>query len=96
MTRFKLIFSSIWGFVQPFLKMFLTKMGPIVLAAAVDAVKSVQGDNGDLSGSAKRALAFGAIEDTLKKQAVTVGTDVAVSMVNAAIEIAVAKMKAEG
>lgn len=96
MNRFRLFFSSLWGFLQPFVAIFLSKAGPLLASAAVAAVRAVGESMSGSSGSEKRDAAFAAIEADLKRQGVSIGAEVTASMINAAIEAAVQKVKADG
>ena len=92
--KIKLINSQIFAFVLPFLRQMMSAAGPILAAAAVQAVQAIAANTGSTAtGAEKRDAAFSAIAANLEKQGVKVGTDVAVSMVNAAIELAVAQVK---
>lgn len=95
MSRFKLFFSSVWGFLQPFVALFLTKAGPLLAAAAISAVKVTAASLQEADGAQKREHAFNLIMDDLKRQGVAMGAEVTTSMVNAAIEVAVQKVKAD-
>lgn len=87
----KLYSSSVWGFVRPFVRMFLSKAGPILAKAALAAVRAQV--NSSKTGSDKRDAAFNAIATELKQQGITIGVEVSTYMINAAIEAAVAKVK---
>lgn len=91
--KIKLINSAIFAFVLPFLRQMMSQAGPILAAAAVKAVAVVAENAYGASGTQKRELAFREIELELKKQGIRIGADVATSMVNAAIELAVVKSK---
>lgn len=94
--KVKIVCSSIWEFVEPFVKIFLTKAGPLLAAAATQAVTSAALQLTDAEGSNKKEYAFALIVEDLKRQGIVLGAEVSTSMVNAAIEAAVAKLKAEG
>lgn len=93
LEKVKILFSSMWDFLGPFLRLFLSKMGPVLAASAMAAVKTVAGTMQGSSGAAKREAAYDIIVWDLKQQAITVGVDVTTSAINAAIEAAVQKMK---
>jgi hypothetical protein len=92
--KLRLITSSTWSFLRPLIVIFLSKVGP-VLAKAASAAVAAQAQRA-ASGYEKRAGAFNQIESSLVSQGIAVGTDVTASMINAAIEVAVLKLKAEG
>jgi hypothetical protein len=91
--KIKFITSSAWDFLRPFIAIFLSQIGPILVQAATAAV-AAQAQRA-ISGAEKRDGAYGAIEGQLLQAGFAVGTDVTTSMINAAIEAAVAKLKAE-
>jgi hypothetical protein len=74
----------------PFLKLFISEIGPIILAAAEQSVIALAAQN--MTGEEKRNEAFNRIKTNLISQGIVVGT----SVINAAIEAAVAKFKSEG
>lgn len=84
---FKLIMSNVWVILKPMVLAFLSKSGTILLEVATEVVKNLAAQ--DLSSSDKREQAFKTIKSTLKSRKVEV-TD---SLINAAIEIAVQKIK---
>ncbi|OQY20094.1 MAG: hypothetical protein B6I36_02295 [Desulfobacteraceae bacterium 4572_35.1] len=92
MNALKLMLSSMWGFVKPFARQFLTKAGPVLAKAAMEAVTVTATMHGSASHE-KRDKAYDLIIDDLKQQGVAMGTDVSTSMVNAAIEVAVQNLK---
>jgi hypothetical protein len=85
----KIVFSQIWDFLAPFVKIFLSEAGQILAASAIKAVTSVAATMNDADGDTKRKAAFDLIKAELISQGVTLGT----SMINAAIEAAVQKLK---
>jgi len=93
MSRFKLFFSGLWSFLQPFIAIFLSKAGPLLASAALAAVKATADSMSGASGADKRDAAFKAIEADLMRQGVAIGAEVTSSMINAAIEAAVQKVK---
>lgn len=93
--RIKIVTSSIWVFVLPYLKMLMSKAGPILAAAALEAVKVVAANASGATDDQKRNLAFQAIGESLKVQGIAIGVDVSTALVNAAIETAVLKLKSE-
>lgn len=93
--KVKMMSSGIWSFVLPFLRSMMTKAGPILAAAALNAV-SVVATNAGASGSEKRAVALDLIGQELKSQGIRIGVDISSSLVNAALEMALQKLKAAG
>ena len=93
--RIKIVSSSIWVFVLPYLRMLLSKAGTILAAAAFEAVKVVAANASGATDDQKRNLAFQAIGESLKVQGIAIGVDVSTALVNAAIETAVLKLKSE-
>lgn len=92
MTRLKVIFSWIWAFIMPFVIQLGTAIGPILAKAAMDAVK-LAADQSAMSNNEKREYAYWLIAEELKTSSIVAGRDIATSMINAAIEMAVVKMK---
>lgn len=93
--KIKIISSSVWSFVLPFLRQLLSKAGPILAAAALEAVKIVASNASGATDSQKRDMAFRIIGDKLKAEGIAIGIDVSTALVNAALEIAVLKFKSE-
>ena len=92
--KVKLLASSVWDFIAPFVKIFLTKAGQLLAKSAIMAVQAVAISMEEASGSDKRDAAFGLIVDDLKRQGVVIGAEITTSLINAAIEAAVQKLKA--
>lgn len=90
LDRVKFFFSSAEDFLLPFIKQFLTAIGPIVLAAAEQAVIAYAAQN--MPGAQKKEGAYNQIVTELQKQGITV----AASVVNSAIEAAVASIRSKG
>jgi hypothetical protein len=95
MDKLKFIFSAISEFLWPFIKIFLSKFGPILATAALDAVKLVAENYSKDSSSDKQKTAHHLILQSLKSQGIAIGADITSSMINAAIEAAVQKLKSE-
>lgn len=93
MDKLKIIFSWIWGFVAPFLKALLNQYGPILAAAALEAVKITANNMRGATDAEKRDYAYRLIVQNLKDKGVEVGVNVGTATVNAAIEMAVLKLK---
>ena len=90
MVKFKFRMSSIWSFLLPFVQILLTKGGLILATVAMQAVQIVAESMKDEDGTDKREAAF----DIIKKELTEQGIDLASSVINAAIEAAVIKLKA--
>jgi hypothetical protein len=93
MEVIKLYWSSIWGFVLPFVRVMLSQAGPVLAAAALSAVKVVAANASGATNSEKRDLALSAVLHDLENQGIKIGVDVSTSMCNAAIEVALQKLK---
>jgi hypothetical protein len=89
------MFSSIWDFLAPFVKIFISSAGQILAASALQAVRTVATYAID-NDETKRAKAFSMIVSDLKSKGLGIGIEITTSMINAAIEAAVQKMKAGG
>jgi hypothetical protein len=89
LEKVKAFFSSVEAFLMPFVHQFLTAEGPIILAAAEKAVIALAAQS--MPGAQKQTAAFTAIVSDLQAQGITAAT----SVVNCAIEAAVAKVKAQ-
>ena len=85
----KILFVAIGVFLAPFIRQFLTDIGIALAEAAMEAVQAVA-DSG-LSGEEKRKEAFRLIYERLKAK----GIEVSSSLINGAIEAAVAKLKSK-
>jgi hypothetical protein len=85
--KIKFIGSAAWDFLQPFIKLLLSQIGPILTQAAMEAVKIAAST--DMDNTTKRDFAFGEIKANLTKQ----GISVLDSVINLAIEAAVTKLK---
>ena len=88
-TWMKAAMSSIGSFLLPFIKIFLSSIGPALATAAMTAVSATAENMKDGSSKDKRDAAYTLIVDQLKIQGITA----AESMINCAIEAAVAKLK---
>jgi hypothetical protein len=93
--RIKIVTSSIWAFVLPFLRQLLTQAGPVLMTSAMTAVKLIADNGLGSSGEQKRDMAFRAIAADLQAKGIEIGVQVTTSMINAAIEVAVQKLKAD-
>lgn len=85
--KMKILMSTVWEFLLPFFRQMMTESGQILANVAMNAVTAVA--KGELSDSDKRTAAFNIIISQLEKQGIELGT----SLINAAIEAAVQKLK---
>ena len=88
-----LFFSRTFHALLPFIKQFFTDAGKILLNTATKVVFQIAADPSLLtaSGAEKRQIAYDAIVKDLTAAGITLGT----SVINGAIEAAVAALKAE-
>jgi len=84
---FKVWASKVWITLKPSVMVFLTVVGQRVLELAVEIVTELA--TSDLSGAEKRQIAF----NTIKEKVEAEGEVVKSSLINLAIEIAVANLK---
>jgi hypothetical protein len=91
---FTAIWSDVWDFLAPLIKIFMSEAGQILGQIALGVVMDIAKDPSmvQAGGLAKRQAAFDKIVLELKDK----GLIVAESMINAAIEASVQKIKAEG
>lgn len=87
--KVKLVLSDIWEFLEPFVLIFLTESGQIVAEVAFKVVVEIALTMGDADGETKRKAAYQIIVDELSDRGLTLG----VSVINAAIEAAVQRLK---
>ena len=88
-TAIKLYASSAWGFLLPFLKIFLSQAGQVLASVAMNTVKNVALNYASEPGDKKRVIAFDHIQNELANQGIKIGA----SVINAAIEAAVQRLK---
>lgn len=91
--KLKIMMSSVWTFVLPFFKMMMSQAGPILAQAALAAVQAVAANASGATDAQKRDMAFKEIVRDLEKQGIRIGVEVSTSLINAAIETAVIKLK---
>jgi hypothetical protein len=91
MEKFKFIVSGLWAFLSPFIKILLTTGGTILIQSCMAAVTAVATNMQDSSGEEKRAQALRIIQADLTNK----GIAMTASVINAALEAAVVKMKNE-
>ena len=87
--KIKIFLSNMWVFIYPFIKQFIVGVGPTILTLAISVCTKYQ--VGDLSSEQKREAAFVEIKETLLAKGIEVGT----SVINSAIESAVAYIKSK-
>lgn len=85
--------SDVFEFCLPFLRQMMTRIGPVLMIAATNAVTILAQNAAGLTGASKRDEAFRMITKDLQTYAIQVGIDVSSSMVYAAIEVAYQKLK---
>lgn len=89
MEKIKFILSGLWEFLRPFICRLMSQGGMILAQTAMSAVSAVALSMQESDGESKRIQAFEIIKHELAKQ----GIDMATSVINAALEAAVVKMK---
>jgi len=87
MDKLRFIMSEMWAFLWPFIKILLTQSGKLLAQLAMQAVATMA--SSEMSGPEKREAAVALVKDGLKTQGVVLAT----SVINAAIEAAVLKLK---
>lgn len=88
--KIKFFLSDVWVFLQPFVEQLLSDSGKVLARAALSAVTAVAQNMIGSTNEEKRQAAFEMILDDLKVSGIEIGT----SVINAALEAAVVKMKA--
>ncbi len=81
--KIKFMGSKVWDFLYPFIKLLMSQIGPMIMQAAIAAVKTAAAS--DLDNAGKRDLAFNMIKEDLP--------ELATSVINLAIEAAVTRLK---
>ena len=89
--KMKFLASGMWDFLRPLIRIFLSKMGPVLAAAAKTAVQVAAAKA--ISNAEKKDSAYKDILVALETQGFQMGADFTESMVNAAIEAAVQGLK---
>lgn len=85
--KVKIVMSDIWYFLEPFVKLFLTKSGQLLKDVALREVSALLSSS--LTGEDKHKIAFNKIFYELKRE----GIDLGKSAINMAIEAALARLK---
>lgn len=80
--KMKIVFSSVFTMLLPFVKQFLSSYGPILLGAAKAAVAVYAAQQ--LSSLEKREGAYGVIVHDLQAQGITIASSVVYSAIEAA------------
>jgi hypothetical protein len=96
--KFDAVFTDVWDFLAPIVKIFMSKGGDILKDTAMTVVKEIAKDPSLIAsgGLAKRQAAFDRITTNLKDSAPQLISELGESVINLAIEAAVQKVKAEG
>ncbi len=87
--KLKFIASGAWAFLRPIILIFLSQAGPILIAAATEAVAAAASLPASATGEQRREAAFNIILREVTAKGISVGT----SVINACIEAAVIKLK---
>ena len=87
--NFKIISSKVFQFFLPLIQKFLQEGGPIILSLAFEIIPVIAMTHKGADGDAKRKEAFRQISERAKAQGIVISS----SLINAAIELAVAKLK---
>lgn len=87
--KIKLFFSSVGDFLTPFIKIFLSSAGQLLAEVSLDVVKKVAVDPKCLDSAAKREAAFSQIKEQLSSKGIVLAS----SVIYAAIEAAVQRIK---
>ena len=85
--KIKVLNSKVWAFLEPLVKLFLTTAGQILAEIALREVKSLM--LSDFTPAEKREQAYKRISTELMGRGIQLGA----SVIYAAIEIAVQKIK---
>jgi len=89
MDKIKFIFSGVFEFLKPFIKILLTQSGVILMKATQETVQAIATNMQDKEGHEKREVAFNLISNRLQES----GIELASVVINSAIEAAVLKLK---
>jgi len=87
--KMKAVFSNIWDFLAPFVKLFMSSAGMILAEVAMKTVTEIALTMGDADGDAKRKEALKRIQAELIGKGIALG----ISVINSAIEAAVQRLK---
>jgi hypothetical protein len=91
--QIKAMVLGVWEFLVPFIKTFLTKSGVALAQIALQVVADIAADKTLITDDEKRKAAFDRIKDQLIAGGISIGVEVTDSMINRAIEAAVAAHK---
>jgi len=89
MDKLKFFFSGAYDFLNPFIKILLTRGGVLLMIAAKETVAALAENMKDAKGTEKQKVALNLISTRLKNE----GIDMATAAINQAIEAAVLKLK---
>jgi hypothetical protein len=90
-SKLKLIMSSFWSFIEPFVLSLLKGAGSIALQLAMKYIPLVAGEMGGSSGPEKRDE----VVRRIKEEAITLGITLTLTEILNAIQAAYSKLKAE-
>ena len=90
LEKLKAVTGDVWQWIRPIAILLITTVGKQLMIAAIQAVAASAQQDG-WSNSDKRKLAYASISEAMKHA----GYSVAESIINMAIEIAVAQMKSK-
>lgn len=91
----KIIFSWIWKFILPYVRLMLTEYGPVLMSAAMKAVAATRDGMTGANSDQMRNAAYALIVQDLKQQGIRVGLQVGESLIKTTLEIALQKLKEE-
>lgn len=90
-AKLKVVGGEVWDFLYPFIQLFMSEMGQAVAQAAMVAVTECAATMGEADGQEKRKAAYDKMVAILAAKGITVGA----SVIYAAIEAAVQRIKYE-
>ena len=95
MLKFKFLWSWVWAFLKPIIALLLSELGRALADAARAAVLSTEKLPPSVSNDQRRKVAYDLVVKDMENIGHTVGTKITVSMIYAAIELALQAIKAE-
>lgn len=90
--RFKVMFSWLWEFLGPSIKMYMTEWGRHLATDAFTLVLEASKDN-SLSSAAKRKWVFNKLIERIKSRSVYIGVTVKTRFINRVIEEALERLE---
>jgi predicted Rdx family selenoprotein len=90
--KIKIVMSSIFEYLLPYIKTFFTKYGAVVLSIATEVVMELAKNN-DMTWQEKRDTAFNQVGDKLVQQGITIGVDVSKTLIINSIQAAVSELQ---